>query len=238
MPDTQDAFIPTRQTLLSRLRDWEDDASWREFFNTYWKLIYGVAIKSGLHDAEAQEVVQETVITVAKKMPDFRYDPAIGSFKNWLLTITRRRITDQFRKRWAGLQPSGHARAPFRRDGGQPASIEISAPRSSGSDEPSATSGLKSIPDPASLNLDAIWAEDWERNLMDVALEKIKRRVHPKQFQMFDLHVIKEWPGQKVAATLHTSLAQVYYAKYKLTRLLRREIRNLERNVQHVKWTK
>ncbi len=63
-----DEFIPTRQSLLSRLKDWDDRESWKDFFNTYWKLIYGVAIKSGLSDAEAQDVVQEAVISVAKKM--------------------------------------------------------------------------------------------------------------------------------------------------------------------------
>ncbi|MBI4663876.1 MAG: sigma-70 family RNA polymerase sigma factor [Verrucomicrobia bacterium] len=217
MTEVQDEFLPTRRTLLSRLRDWRDEESWREFFNTYWKLIYGVAIKSGLHDAEAQEVVQETVIAVAKKMPDFRYDPAIGSFKNWLLTITRRRINDQFRKR----QPERQ--------------VAVTTGLASGeSTDSSETSTLNRIAEPASLDLEAVWEQDWERNLIDVALEKIKRRVHPKQFQMFDLHVIKEWPGQKVAATLHTSLARVYYAKYKLTRLLRREIRNLERNIHEI----
>ena len=55
-------FIPTRRTLLSRLKNFDDHLSWRNFFDTYWKLIYSVALKSGLRDAEAQEVVQETVI--------------------------------------------------------------------------------------------------------------------------------------------------------------------------------
>jgi len=55
-----------------------------------------VAVKAGLNDAEAQqEVVQETVISVAKQMPGFRYDPTRGTFKGWLLKITRRRIADQ-----------------------------------------------------------------------------------------------------------------------------------------------
>src|SRR6266853_3603253 len=98
MPMHPDELIPTRQSLLSRLKDWNDQDSWKEFFDTYWKLVYGVAIKAGLTDAEAQDVVQETVLSVAKRMPDFQYDPAVGSFKNWLLVITRRRINDHFRK--------------------------------------------------------------------------------------------------------------------------------------------
>src|SRR5437867_7448085 len=98
MQDT-DELLPTRRSLLTRLKQWDDQESWRDFFNTYWKLVYGVALKAGLSDAEAQEVVQETVISVAKQMQDFKYDPAVGSFKSWLLQLTRRRIVDQFRKR-------------------------------------------------------------------------------------------------------------------------------------------
>src|SRR5882762_11075450 len=98
-------LIPTRATLLERLKDWQDQSSWQEFFDTYWKLIYGVARKAGLTDAEAQDVVQETIFSVARHMPTFKYDPAIGSFKGWLLNMTRWRIIDQFRKRGA---PGAH----------------------------------------------------------------------------------------------------------------------------------
>ena len=81
-----DEFIPTRRSLLSRLKDWEDQASWQEFFDTYSRLIYCIAVKAGLTDAEAQDVVQETVIVVARKIPGFKYDPALGSSAfSWLL---------------------------------------------------------------------------------------------------------------------------------------------------------
>jgi RNA polymerase sigma factor (sigma-70 family) len=95
--------LPTRHSLLSRLRNVEDAASWYTFFQTYWRLIYNVARKAGLSDDEAQEVVQETVISVARKMPEFRYDPAKGSFKQWLLLITRRRIHDHLRRVYRSL---------------------------------------------------------------------------------------------------------------------------------------
>jgi len=58
--------ISTRYSLLSRLEDRGDQDSWRDFFNTYWRFIYSVALKSGLTEAEAQDVVQETVISVAR----------------------------------------------------------------------------------------------------------------------------------------------------------------------------
>ncbi len=36
MQNNHDDLIPTRWTLLSRLRDWDDQASWRQFFDTYY----------------------------------------------------------------------------------------------------------------------------------------------------------------------------------------------------------
>src|SRR5260221_14525493 len=100
-------LIPTRRSLIYRLRDLGDEESWSDFFQTYSRLIYEVALKSGLSDAEAQEVVQETVISVAKQMPGFQYDPALGRFKGWLLQITRRRIADQVRKQMQASGASG-----------------------------------------------------------------------------------------------------------------------------------
>src|SRR5262245_43592250 len=92
--------LPTRRTLLSRLRNLDDDESWRGFFDLYWRLLYNFARKSGLDDSAAQEVVQDTVVSIARKMPEFRYDPARGSFRQWLLCITRRRITDHLRRHY------------------------------------------------------------------------------------------------------------------------------------------
>src|SRR5262245_3521430 len=88
-----DSLLHTRQSLLSRLSGWQDQEGWREFFDTYWRLIYNVARKSGLADAQAQDVVQTTFIYLARRMPKFRYDPTRGSFKSWLRRVTRSRIS-------------------------------------------------------------------------------------------------------------------------------------------------
>src|SRR6185503_8565241 len=87
-----DSFLPTRQSLLSRLRDCHDQAGWREFFDAYWRLIYNVARKSGMSDSEAQDVVQNTFIYLTRRMPNFKYDRTRGSFKSWLRVVTRSRI--------------------------------------------------------------------------------------------------------------------------------------------------
>src|SRR5215831_14191636 len=107
MAQPVEELIPTRTTLIQRLKDWQDQSSWKDFFDTYWKLIYGVARKGGLTETEAQDVVQETMICVARQMPTFKYDRSIGSFKAWLLNTTRWRIIDQLRKRGPGTSRSG-----------------------------------------------------------------------------------------------------------------------------------
>src|SRR5438034_7586607 len=68
-------LLATRRSLVDRLGNWDDHSRWQEVFETYWKLIYSVARKAGLSDAEAQDVVQETVITVAKNVGKLGYDP-------------------------------------------------------------------------------------------------------------------------------------------------------------------
>ena len=61
--------IPTRQSLLARLKDWENQDDWRDFFDTYWRLIHRAALKASLTDAEAQDVVQEVMIAAALDLP-------------------------------------------------------------------------------------------------------------------------------------------------------------------------
>jgi len=122
MADESDDLIPTRATLLGRLKNSKDQTSWQEFFDTYSKLIYGVARKAGLSDVEAQEVLQATMDLVAEQMPTFRYDPRIGSFKEWLLNLTRLQVLSRSLKRRAS--PSGRGKGKATEADSPKASVE------------------------------------------------------------------------------------------------------------------
>ncbi len=206
MKHHQDELIPTRSSLLHRLKNWQDESSWQEFFNIYWKLIYGVARKAGMSDSEAQDVVQETLISVAKHMPTFEYDPSIGSFKTWLLNMTRRRIIAQFRNRQPIADPG----------------VVGSATRS----DP-----LNALTDPNGLDLDAMWEAEWQSNLLHAAMENLRRRIDSQRFQIFDFNVNKEWPSEKVAKRFGVPIEQVYQIKYRVTEALRAEVIRLEKEV-------
>jgi aspartate oxidase len=64
MQEDREEFLPTRWSLLSRLKDWDDQESWRQFFDTYWKLIYTTALKAGLTHTNSN--IAETIISIAK----------------------------------------------------------------------------------------------------------------------------------------------------------------------------
>jgi RNA polymerase sigma-70 factor (ECF subfamily) len=201
-------FLPTRASLLERLKDWQDQQGWQEFFDLYWHLIYNTSLRAGLSDAEAQDVVQETLISVARQMPGFDYDPSKGSFKAWLLNLTRWRITDQWRKRDKHL--AEHRPAP--------------------AEDPDRTATVERIAAPAGAGLEGIWDEEWRRHAMDAALQRVRCKVKPGHYQVFDLHVIKEWPVNKVAETMGLKASQVYLIKHRVSRLLQEELAILERN--------
>lgn len=194
--------------MVERLADWRDQKNWHEFFETYWKLIYSVAVQAGLTESEAQDVVQETVITVAKRVDGLKYDPAQGSFKGWLLHITRWRIADQFRKR-------------------DPA--EVGASRKRRNDATSRrTATIERAADPAGFDLESVWDNEWKQNLMTAAIARVKRKVDARQYQIFDCYVMKEWPVKKVAKELGVSTAQVYLAKHRVSAVMKKELKELE----------
>ena len=175
-------FIPTRSSLLTRLKDMDDREGWIDFFNTYGKMIYDVARKAGLNDTEAQEVVQETAISVARNIPEFRYDPAVCSFKTWLLQAIRWRILDERRRR----QREERRRAEP--DEGQ-----------------TGESSLEQVPDPLAGRVDEILEEEWKKNLLELGLARLKERVRPIQYQIFDLLVFQNWPAAEIGRKLRVN---------------------------------
>jgi len=207
--------IPTRQSLLARLKDVGDQESWREFFDIYWRLIHATALKAGLTDSEAQEVVQEVMIAAVKKMPKFTYDPGKDSLKGWLLAVTRWKVADQFRKREKVGQPS---RLP--RSGETP-----DLP----SDDTARTATIERLPDPSGAEIDAIWDGEWRQNLLRAALDRVKRRVSPAHYEMYHVHVVQGLSPRETARALGVGTAAVYVAKHRVGRLVKAELRRLSK---------
>jgi RNA polymerase sigma factor (sigma-70 family) len=207
-PSRGDELVPTRESLLERLRDLGDQGSWQQFFDTYWKLIYCAAIKAGLSDAEAEDVVQETIIGVARNMGTFRYDPQVCSFKGWLMLLTRHRIIDHLRK--CKVRPESFLQLP---EGG------------------TRTGAGQEIPDAAAEQaFEGMWNEEWQKNLVDAAMERVKTVVNPQHYQIFYLHSVKNLTAGRIAELLRVSTAKVYVVRHRVGRLVKREMQALAKS--------
>jgi len=208
MTGDEPSSIQTRPSLLHRLKEGDDVESWKEFYRVYGKLARDFAIKAGLTDTEADEVVQETAIGVARHLPGFSYDPKVCRFKTWLLNQTSWRIKDQIKKRARGVQASGQ--------------MELAG-----------TATIDQLTDAGAVDLDALLENQWQANLLALALERLSDKFSLKQVQIFDLLVVKEWPAREAARSLGVSLANLYVTKHRVAAAVKREVQRLERAMEN-----
>lgn len=202
MPSKTHSLV-TRVSLLGRLHDWEDHASWEEFHRLYHRLVFGLARRSGLSEEEAEEVAQDVFKRVAETVHEFEADPARGSFKGWLMNLTRWRVTDKFRQR--------------------PAGVEALATEGSG------TGPLERIADEAALPSD--WELDWQQHVLTLALAVVARKTEPKHYQVFDLHHRKAWSILRIARELGMNPATIYVINHRLKNLLCAEAERIKQQL-------
>ncbi len=200
-----DEPLPTRRSLLDRLKDVGDHLSWQDFHQNYRGLLVGVARRAGLNEHEAEEAVQDTLIAVARKLPEFRYEPGKDSFKGWLLQITRWKVADQFRKRLRADAP------PLPEEGDE---------LSSGGMNQSLAGTTEAF--------SVVWDAEWEQHRLAQALARVKRQVNPEHYAIYHLNVIEDRPAAEVRRTLGVGAAAVYLAKHRVGAALKRELRRLQ----------
>ena len=150
-------------------------------------------------------MLQETLISAAKYLKDFKYDKS-RSFKAWLLKITRSRIADQyqFRKRLPGSS-------------GTPKD----------QNETARTATIERIAD-SGYDLAENWNEEWREHIQKAVLQRIRNSVKPKHYQIFDAYVIKGWSVEKVAEALGVTPDLVYQVKSRMAAAIQKEASRLE----------
>ena len=196
--------FPTRSSLLSRMRNLDDDKSWREFHELYGQLIREVVIRSGVRSEDAPEIVQETMVVLAAYIPEFRYDPAKGSFKAWLRTLTRNRVADHFRRMYRKSELPN---------------LNL--------DEPA------DLPDmQTSTSFDTAWEDEWRRHMLGRALACLGSKVTARDRQVFDLAVVNAWSLQEVRKATGVSLTHIYVIRHRVGRLVKAEVERLRRDLE------
>ena len=173
----------TRQSLLLALRDQSDDA-WAEFLEVYEKSIHNFCRKRGLQDADAQDVTQEVLIAVAKRIATFQSDTSKGTFRGWLIRIARNIAVDKFHE----------------------LSRRAAAGRADVSEMLSAVPAVRDSQDTE------FWME-YRRTLLAWAAEKVRPQFHESSWQAFWLSTVHGLSAKEVSQRLGMSVGSIYTAK-------------------------
>jgi RNA polymerase sigma factor (sigma-70 family) len=188
----------TRASLLLRLRDTHDLPAWEQFVGLYAPLVYGFARRKGLQDADAADLAQDVMTSVAQQMRQWQYNPERGSFRGWLFTIARNRLMN-----W-------QASAARRMDG------------TGGDDNLKAGQTCpESLPDADD------WDAEYARRVFHWAATVVRPQVSEQTWQAFELTAIDGLNGTEVAASLNMSTGAVYLARSRVMSRLKQVVERI-----------
>jgi RNA polymerase sigma-70 factor (ECF subfamily) len=94
----------TPVSLLARMRQPANQDAWRRFVRIYTPLLHYWAQRTGLPLQDADDLVQEVFLVLAREMPRFDYDPQ-RSFRGWLRTVAVNQWNALRRHRQIPAQP-------------------------------------------------------------------------------------------------------------------------------------
>jgi RNA polymerase sigma-70 factor (ECF subfamily) len=192
-------FPATRASLLVRLRDPLDGPAWGQFVALYAPFIYGYVRKQGLQDADAADLCQDVLASVAGAVGRLNYDPARGSFRNWLFTVVRRKLINWRTARANKVQGSG---------------------------DTAMQQCLEQHPSPD--GDESAWQAEWDRRLFTWACEQVRPGVTDSTWKAFWRTAVEGQPGKSVARDVGMSIAAVYLARSRVTARLKEAIRSVE----------
>jgi RNA polymerase sigma-70 factor (ECF subfamily) len=189
----------TRVSLLVRIRDREDGDAWSEFVDLYAPLVYALARRRGLQEADAADLTQDVLRAVVRTAPRFVYDPGRGSFRGWLLTVARNQL-----RKWA------HERQ--RR------------PPASGS----ADDRRRIEEQPAPADEGDFWEAEYRARLFAWAAERVRPTFRPNTWAAFWQTAVEAREPGDVAAALGLTVGAVYIARSRVLARLREHIRKVQ----------
>ena len=190
----------TRVTLLGRLRqDPTDQAAWDVFVERYGRHIYRWCRQWHLQDADAEDVTQDILVKLARKLRDFAYDPS-RSFRGWLKTLAHHA--------WRDFVDS-------------PRRAQVAAAGDNQVWERMQTLQARE-------DLIQKLQEAFDHELLEAAKVRVRLRVAPHTWEAFRLVALEALPAAEVAATVRMQVAMVYVARSKVQKMLQEEIQKLE----------
>lgn len=101
----------TSITLLQQLRERPDSQVWSRFVLLYTPLLTTWARKRGLNDHDAADLVQDVLMQLVRKLPEFQYQPG-RSFRGWMRMVLINKWRDRRRHATTPLESDIQPEAP------------------------------------------------------------------------------------------------------------------------------
>ncbi len=189
----------TRLSLLQRVRDRAAGADWEEFVAIYEPLIYRVARKRGLQDADARDVTQEVLVAVSTAIDRWAPNGRKGAFRSWLFRITQNLTINLL------VKQARHGLAT-----GDPETLQTL------------------LEAPAPQQDTAVFCDEYRRQLFRRAANQVRASVRYHTWLAFWQTCVAGQPIEQVATELNMSVGSVYAARSRVTARLNETIRQLE----------
>jgi RNA polymerase sigma factor (sigma-70 family) len=190
----------TRLSLLVRLRDGADEHAWSEFVSIYEPAIYGFARSKGLQDADARDLCQEVLRSVAKAIDRWDPDPCKGPFRAWLFRIARNLLINLVANE--RRHPRGSGDSDVRK--------WIEAQQSGESAD------------------SVLFEMEYKRRLFHWAADAIRREFAESTWNAFWMTSVDDLKAADVARELKISIGTVYIARSRVIARLRERIGQVE----------
>lgn len=192
----------TRKSLLLRLKDQRDEESWCEFYSIYGRMIFGYALRFRLNHSEAEDVVQDVCVKLFRQILTFDYSPDQGLFRGWLKTVTKHAVIDFIRRK---ERRSNHFET-YRNH------AEVILEEKQEKD-------------------DALWQKEWEKAVLDAALQRVYGRIGEQCQRTFHLFAVENLPAAEVGELLGMEANAVYACKHRVLKLVRKEVEVLKEEI-------
>jgi RNA polymerase sigma-70 factor (ECF subfamily) len=175
---------PTRASLILRLQNAQDMTAWDEFASIYGPVVFNVATSRGFQAADAENLVQEVFMAVATSISSWLERHDRGSFRAWLLRITRNSAVDMITQKSTRSLGRGGSDAQF---------------------------CIENLPAPSELSnaLD----REYERMVFQWASDRVRKSVAEHTWQAFWLTSVEELSVEAAAVKLNTRPGNIYFAR-------------------------
>jgi RNA polymerase sigma-70 factor (ECF subfamily) len=189
----------TSASLLEILRDRPDEAHWRRLVDLYSPLIRYWLHRHTIAAADTDDLVQEVLTVVIRRIPEFHRRPQTGAFRCWLKTITGNCLRDFWRTK--KIRPQATGQTDF-------------------------DDMLQQLEDPAS-GLSREWDTEHDRWVTRRLLELLRPEFTEKTWLAFRGTAVEGRSPDDVAATLGITVNAVFIARSRIMARLREEARGL-----------